>query len=85
MTLEFLDKVREISREFFELPLEEKKKYSREANRTEGYGNDMFFKENQKLDWTDRLYLTIYPEDQQRHKFWPENPQAFRYIYIYIF
>ncbi|POO01322.1 Oxoglutarate/iron-dependent dioxygenase [Trema orientale] len=80
MTLEYLNQVREIAKQFFQLPLEEKQKYVREENDIEGYGNDMVLSEQQKLDWTDRLYLSIYPEDQRRLKFWPENPEAFRSI-----
>ncbi|KAJ7957698.1 2-oxoglutarate (2OG) and Fe(II)-dependent oxygenase superfamily protein [Quillaja saponaria] len=77
MTSSFLDQVRQITKQFFELPMEEKKKYSREIGDIEGYGNDMILSEHQTLDWTDRLYLTIYPEDHRRFKFWPENPKAF--------
>ncbi|KAG6620703.1 hypothetical protein I3842_Q052100 [Carya illinoinensis] len=40
----------------------------------------MILSAQQILDWTDRLYLTIYPEDQRRLKFWPEIPQDFRDI-----
>ncbi|KAF8090410.1 hypothetical protein N665_0477s0015 [Sinapis alba] len=42
------------------------------------YGNDMILLDDQVLDWTDRLYLTTYPEDQQQLKFWPEVPIEFR-------
>ena len=74
----FLEKVREISKLFFKLPADEKKKYMREENDVEGYGNDMVLSENQTLDWTDRLYLTALPQDQQRLQFWPQNPTHFR-------
>ncbi|GMY35765.1 protein SRG1-like [Fagus crenata] len=76
--ISFLDEIRDVTKQFFELPMEEKRKYSREADGIEGYGSDMIIYEQQILDWTDRLYLTINPEDQQRLKFWPENPKAFR-------
>lgn len=76
----FLEKVREISKLFFKLPADEKKKYLREENDVEGYGNDMVLSENQTLDWTDRLYLTVLPQDQQRLQFWPQNPTHFREI-----
>ncbi|PPD98998.1 hypothetical protein GOBAR_DD03962 [Gossypium barbadense] len=56
---------------------EEKKKYSREIGSIEGYGNDMILSEDQILDWTDRLYLILRPEDKQTLKFWPENPESF--------
>ncbi|WCJ28862.1 2-oxoglutarate (2OG) and Fe(II)-dependent oxygenase superfamily protein [Euphorbia peplus] len=78
MTDEFLDQVREVAKNFFGLPEEEKKKYSRESDSIEGYGNDMVLSESQTLDWTDRLYLTFTPQHQRRLKFWPQNPLAFR-------
>ncbi|KAJ0576232.1 putative thebaine 6-O-demethylase [Helianthus annuus] len=76
----FLDKVREVSRVFFDLSAEEKKKYLREEDDLEGYGNDMVLSDHQTLDWTDRLYLTVLPQDQQRLQFWPKIPTNFREI-----
>ena len=78
MTAEFLDEVCEITKQFFAIPMEEKHKYLRAVNDFEGYGNDMVLSEQQTLDWTDRLYLTVYPPDQRKYKFWPENPVSFR-------
>ncbi|GAV82089.1 2OG-FeII_Oxy domain-containing protein/DIOX_N domain-containing protein [Cephalotus follicularis] len=78
MTETFLDKVREASKQFFALPVEEKQKYNRQVGSIEGYGNDMVLSEHQILDWTDRLYLTVSPEEERKLKFWPENPEDFR-------
>ncbi|KAM5548047.1 codeine O-demethylase-like [Rosa sericea] len=78
MTPEFLDKLREITKQFFAIPVEEKQKYMRPVEDFEGYGNDMVFSEQETLDWTDRLYLTAYPPDQRKLKLWPENPKSFR-------
>ncbi|KAE8669054.1 hypothetical protein F3Y22_tig00112260pilonHSYRG00036 [Hibiscus syriacus] len=77
---EFLVTLQELARQFFVLPSEEKKKYSREIGGIEGYGNDMILSENQILDWTDRLYLILSPEQKRTLKFWPENPESFREI-----
>ncbi|KAM1397017.1 hypothetical protein ACFX2I_014640 [Malus domestica] len=41
MSSEFLDEVREIAKQFFALPVEDKKKYLRQVNDIQGYGNDM--------------------------------------------
>ncbi|GJX72787.1 SRG1-like protein [Tanacetum coccineum] len=76
----FLDKVHEISKQFFKLPAKEKKKYLREESDVEGYGNDTVFSDHQTLDWTDRLCLTVLPQDQQRLHFWPQNPTHFREV-----
>ncbi|KAD3067853.1 hypothetical protein E3N88_35733 [Mikania micrantha] len=75
-----LDKVREISKLFFSLSAEEKKKCLREEDDVEGYGNDMVLSDHQTLDWTDRVYLTVLPKHQQRLQFWPQNPNNFREV-----
>lgn len=78
----FLDKVCEISKKFFALPMEEKQKCGRTANDTEGYGNDSILSENQILDWTDRLYLTVSPEEKIKYNLWPASPENFRYVFV---
>ncbi|XP_047152975.1 2-oxoglutarate-dependent dioxygenase 11-like [Vigna umbellata] len=78
MESSFLDKVREVSKQFFQLPKEEKKKCAREPNDIEGYGNDIIYSKQQRLDWTDRVYLKVLPEDQRQFKFWPQSPNDFR-------
>ncbi|KAI3775395.1 hypothetical protein L1987_49968 [Smallanthus sonchifolius] len=74
----YLDNLQQVTKQFFELPLEEKRKYFRETGSVEGYGNDMTYSENQVQDWCDRLFLQILPEDQRKLRFWPENPSNFR-------
>lgn len=76
----FLDQVRSVTAQFFALPMEEKLKYSRAADSTEGYGNDMILSEDQILDWTDRLYHIVSPEDKRQLQLWPEKPEIFRYF-----
>lgn len=82
MPSSFLDKVREVSKQFFDLPKEEKQKYAREPNGLEGYGNDQILIQNQRLDWTDRVYLKVQPEDQRNLKVWPQKPNEFRYKFL---
>ncbi|XP_031262801.1 protein SRG1-like [Pistacia vera] len=76
----YLDKVREVTKQFFALPQETKQKYHREDDSTEGYGNDMIITENQTLDWSDRLFLTVNPQERRQLRFWPEYPETFREI-----
>ncbi|KAK6126914.1 hypothetical protein DH2020_039344 [Rehmannia glutinosa] len=76
----FLDEIRQLARDFFHLPMVEKQKHGRAGDDYEGYGNDLVLFENQPLDWTDRLYLLVSPEDRQKLNYWPENPESFRYV-----
>ncbi|KAK9947476.1 hypothetical protein M0R45_003100 [Rubus argutus] len=74
----FLDQVRAAATQFFALPVEEKQKYSREVHGgREGYGNDVIVSDKQVLDWSYRLILQVFPEDQRRLDLWPENPNDF--------
>ncbi|XP_021610786.1 protein SRG1 isoform X2 [Manihot esculenta] len=76
----FLDKIRQVAREFFEQPMEEKKKHAKGVEEFEGYGADPVPAEGQSLDWSDRLFLDVYPEERRKPKFWPQNPRSFREI-----
>lgn len=82
MTSEYLDEVRQLTKQFFGLSMEEKLKYLKEEHEMEGYGNDMILSNQQILDWTDRLYLTVYPHQSRRFKYWPTNPQRFRLVFL---
>ncbi|XP_057514717.1 protein SRG1-like isoform X2 [Actinidia eriantha] len=73
----FIDEILQVTREFFEQPMEEKKKYSKTVVEVDGYGADPVPEEGQSLDWSDRLFLDVYPEDLRKPKFWPENPSSF--------
>lgn len=74
----FLDTIRQVTKEFFEQPMEKKKKYSKGVDDVEGYGGDPTPEEGQFLDWQDRLVLSVYPEDLRDTRFWPESPKSFR-------
>lgn len=84
MEQSFLGEVMKVTREFFKLPLEEKQKYSNLVNgnevRIEGYGNDMVVSEKQILDWCDRLYIIVEPENRRIYSLWPTQPPSFRDI-----
>ncbi|KAL8161644.1 hypothetical protein V2J09_013133 [Rumex salicifolius] len=72
MSNEFLDQVREATKEFFGLSQEQKKLYARTDDR-EGYGTDNVY-EDHTINWNDRLHLVVYPERQRKLHFWPKSP-----------
>ncbi|KAF7814392.1 protein SRG1-like [Senna tora] len=73
-----LDEVGEVGRKFFEQPMEEKNRVLKGVEKADGYGTDPAPEEGQSLNWSDRLYLTVYPEDSRDYEFWPPNPSSFR-------
>lgn len=58
--------------------MDEKKKQAKGVEEVEGYGADPTPEEGQFLDWSDRLFLDVYPKDQRKPQFWPERPESFR-------
>ncbi|KAK7388592.1 hypothetical protein VNO78_23414 [Psophocarpus tetragonolobus] len=77
MSSSYLDKIREIAKQFFALPEEEKQKYARAVNESEGYGNDRVVSDKQVLDWSYRLTLRVFPESKRRLSLWPKIPSDF--------
>ncbi|CAN0916472.1 Jasmonate-induced oxygenase 4 [Linum grandiflorum] len=65
MSREFMDTVRGVSHDFFQLPLEEKSKYARPDNTWQGYGFDKRSDDYGSQDWTDRLMFKLGPEAQR--------------------
>ncbi|XP_021858328.1 protein SRG1-like [Spinacia oleracea] len=76
MTIELLDEVREMSKQFFKLPLDEKEKYSSVGDSLEGYGNDNVIRQG-NFNWNDKLHLQVYPEHKRQLQYWPHIPQHF--------
>lgn len=72
----FMDKIREIAKEFFELEEEEKQKYcpSEEDNdKFQGYGNDVVVSQKQVLDWNYRIFLQVFPHHSRKLNLWPNG------------
>ncbi|KAI4323356.1 hypothetical protein L6164_022970 [Bauhinia variegata] len=62
---------------FFELPLEEKKRWEQKPGSLEGYGQAFVTSEEQKLEWNDMIFLKSLPEKNRQLDLWPENPPQF--------
>ncbi|OMP08408.1 Oxoglutarate/iron-dependent dioxygenase [Corchorus olitorius] len=75
---EVLHKMKAAVSSFFELPLEGKKKYAKEVNEIQGYGQNFVVSEHQKLDWSDMIYLITVPPQNRNFKFWPLSLPGFK-------
>ncbi|CAN6208499.1 unnamed protein product [Urochloa humidicola] len=75
-----LDDIRKVGREFFHLPSSEKLQYANQTEsgefQNEGYGIDRVDTDDQILDWCDRLYLTVQPEESRQLRLWPRRPPS---------
>ncbi|KAL0406589.1 UNVERIFIED_CONTAM: protein SRG1 [Sesamum latifolium] len=64
--------------EFFNLPIEEKKKFRQEEGDLQGYGQAFVVSEEQKLDWADMFYIVTSPTYLRKPHLIPKLPPTFR-------
>ncbi|CAN0855780.1 Protein SRG1 [Linum grandiflorum] len=72
-----VESIEEVAKDFFMLPLEEKKRYPMVAGTVQGYGQAFVFSEDQKLDWCNMFALGVEPHFIRNPKLWPSNPPHF--------
>ncbi|KAJ4711696.1 2-oxoglutarate (2OG) and Fe(II)-dependent oxygenase superfamily protein [Melia azedarach] len=75
---ELLRNIKEQVGQFFDLPLEEKKRWAQKPGSLEGYGQAFVISEEQKLDWNDMIFLRTLPTQIRKLNLWPEQPPKFR-------
>ncbi|WZZ76089.1 hypothetical protein YC2023_087459 [Brassica napus] len=74
----FLDKLKSEIQDFFNLPMEEKKKLWQQPGDMEGFGQAHVVSEEQKLDWGDMFYLLMQPARLRKPHLFPKLPLPFR-------
>ncbi|KAK1379137.1 S-norcoclaurine synthase 1 [Heracleum sosnowskyi] len=75
---EIIEKMKVVTEQFFNLPLEEKKEWAQPPDDIEGYGQVFVFSEDQKLDWADMFFLYLLPVSLRKMRLWPAKPPSFR-------
>ncbi|MFS7989534.1 putative (S)-norcoclaurine synthase [Helianthus anomalus] len=78
VSYELLEKLKKETREFFMLPLEEKRKYAQKLGDAEGFGQAFVISEEQKLDWCDMFRMITLPHGLRKPHLLPKLPHAFR-------
>lgn len=73
-----VEKVKSEIQAFFDLPMEEKKKFEQQEGDTEGYGQAFVVSEEQKLDWADILYMITLPTNLRKPHLFPRLPLSLR-------
>ncbi|XP_021849762.2 jasmonate-induced oxygenase 4 [Spinacia oleracea] len=74
----FLEELIQVSKQFFELPLEEKLKCSAPDEKVQGYGSDSVLFGTRTPNWNDRLFLSLHPMEKLKLQCWPQKPEKFR-------
>nr|AFK48283.1 unknown [Lotus japonicus] len=75
---ELMQRMKELTAEFFGLPVEEKNKYAMPPDDIQGYGHTSVVSDEQILDWCDQLIFLVYPTKFRKLQFWPETPEGFK-------
>ncbi|XP_021287907.1 protein SRG1-like [Herrania umbratica] len=78
MSLSLVEKVKTEIQDFFNLPMEEKKKYWQNPGEVEGFGQAFVVSDEQKLDWGDMFFLTTLPVYSRKPHLFPKLPLPFR-------
>lgn len=73
-----LEKFKLETKEFFNLPMQEKKKYWQTPTDIEGFGQAFVVSDEQKLDWGDMFYLTTLPKHLRKPYLFPMLPLPYR-------
>ncbi|RHN42327.1 putative codeine 3-O-demethylase [Medicago truncatula] len=73
-----LENVKKGAEEFFNLPMEEKKKFKQRDGNVEGYGQAFVVSKEQKLDWPDMFFLFTWPSHKRKPHLFPNIPLPFR-------
>ncbi|PIN04394.1 Iron/ascorbate family oxidoreductase [Handroanthus impetiginosus] len=73
-----VEKMKSEIQEFFNLSIEEKKKFNQEEGDVEGYGQAFVVSEEQKLDWGDMFFIVTSPTHIRKPHLIPKLPPTFR-------
>ncbi|WCJ27339.1 2-oxoglutarate (2OG) and Fe(II)-dependent oxygenase superfamily protein [Euphorbia peplus] len=73
-----LEKVKMEIQEFFDLPMDEKKKYWQKPGEMEGFRQAFVMSEEQKLDWADAFCMITLPRNLRKPYLFPKLPLPFR-------
>ncbi|KAI4357399.1 hypothetical protein L6164_001348 [Bauhinia variegata] len=78
VSISLVESVKKGVQEFFNLPLEEKKKFGQKEGELEGFGQLFVMSEEQKLDWADMFFMVTLPPEMRKPHLFPNIHQPFR-------
>ncbi|XVF79118.1 hypothetical protein PTKIN_Ptkin14bG0193900 [Pterospermum kingtungense] len=73
-----VEKTKADIQDFFNLPMEEKKKFWQYEGEVEGFGQSFVVSEDQKLDWGDLFFITSLPVHLRKPHLFPNLPLPLR-------
>ncbi|KAK7319166.1 hypothetical protein RJT34_03884 [Clitoria ternatea] len=73
-----VERVKRGALDFFNLPIEEKKRFGQRDGDVQGYGQAFVVSEDQKLEWADMFFMFTLPSHIRKPHLFPNIPQPFR-------
>ncbi|KAL6196669.1 hypothetical protein ACLB2K_032283 [Fragaria x ananassa] len=73
-----LEKIKTEIQDFFNLSIDEKKRFWQRPEDMEGFGQLFVVSEEQKLDWADVFFMTTLPVQMRKPHLFPELPCPFK-------
>ncbi|KAJ4759917.1 Anthocyanidin synthase [Rhynchospora pubera] len=79
MSVELLEKVQKVGKQFFHLPLEQKERYANDqaSGNIQGYGSKLSNNSSGQLEWEDYFFHLIHPEEKADFTVWPKEPSDY--------
>lgn len=76
---DLLEKVREVGKKFFDLPMEQKEQYANDqaSGKIQGYGSKLANNASGRLEWEDYFFHLMYPFDKIDLSTWPRDPKDY--------
>ncbi|KAG9459792.1 hypothetical protein H6P81_004300 [Aristolochia fimbriata] len=73
-----LERVKGEVEKFFKLPIEEREKVKQPSGDLQGYGQALVITHEQKLDWSDMVFLVTHPEQERNQNILQKLPISLR-------
>ncbi|XP_057415545.1 oxoglutarate-dependent flavonoid 7-O-demethylase 1-like [Lotus japonicus] len=73
-----VEEVKRGVKDFFDLPMDEKKKFEQKQGDVEGYGQLFVVSEDTKLEWGDMFFMFTLPPEKRKPHLFPKLPLKFR-------
>jgi len=76
---ELIERVRDVGKRFFDLPIEAKERYANDQSegKIQGYGSKLANSATGKLEWMDYFFHLIFPIDKIDLSIWPQEPAEY--------
>ncbi|KAJ6822705.1 putative 2-oxoglutarate-dependent dioxygenase [Iris pallida] len=80
VSVDLVARMRKGWRDFFDLPMEEKRKLANSPKTYEGYGSRLGVEKGATLDWGDYFFLHLLPPSIKDYNKWPSLPTSCREV-----